>query len=383
MKSAIVNGRIFTGEQLLEDHAVVVDRDRVIGVVPQCRLPADVEGCVDVRNDHLVPGFIDLQVNGGGGVLFNNAPTVETIRSMGEAHRRYGTTGFLPTLITDRFDVMREAVAAVNQAIEEGVPGVLGVHLEGPFLNVDKKGVHDADKFCLIDEEGFEIITSLAGGKTLVTIAPELTTPAMIRRIRDAGVTLCAGHSGASYEEARAALDAGLAGFTHLYNAMTQLQSREPGVVGAALEDESSWFGIIADGHHVHPASFKVAVRAKQKGGAVLVTDAMPTVGAEDKVFVLDGERIRAVDGRCTNAAGSLAGSDLDMLSAVNNAAKFAQLDWFEAIRMASLYPAQVLGLEGELGYIKPGYRASFIAIDSMREVTRSWVDGKRDDFRV
>ena len=379
MPGAIINGKVFTGEQVLEDHAVIMDRGRVIDVLPQHRLPADVAVSGNLYGACLVPGFVDLQVNGGGGLLFNDAPTVEAIRAIGAAHRQFGTTGFLPTLITDSFDVMREAIAAVRQAIEQGVPGVLGIHLEGPFLNAGKKGAHDAEKFRLLDREGFDIVTSLTRGKTLITIAPELTSPEMIRRIREAGVTVCAGHTDASYEQTRAALDAGVTGFTHLYNAMTPLQSREPGVVGAALEDEQSWFGIIADGYHMHPAAFKVAVSAKQNGGAVLVTDAMPTVGAKDKSFVLDGETITAVDGRLTNVAGSLAGSDLDMMSAVNNAARFARLDWFEAIRMASLYPAQALGLEDELGYIKPGYRASFVAIDARHQVTRSWIDGEPD----
>jgi N-acetylglucosamine-6-phosphate deacetylase len=325
-----------------------------------------------------VPGFIDLQVNGGGGALFNAAPTVESLRRIASAHRAYGTTGFLPTLITDNYEVMRQAVAAVKQSIEEGVPGVLGIHLEGPFLNSERRGVHDSNKFVALDQEGFDIVTSLDVGKTLLTLAPELTTSAMIRRLVEAGIIVSAGHSAANYSETRAALAAGVSGFTHLYNAMTPLQSREPGMVGAALEDEDSWFGIIADGHHMHPASFCIAVAAKKLGGAVLVTDAMPTVGSTDKSFAVDGETILARNGRLTNAAGALAGSDLDMLSAVNNAADFARIDWFEAVRMATEYPAKALGLEGELGAIKAGYRASLLALDDQRQILASWIDGIR-----
>ena len=376
MISAIINAHIFDGDSLLDDYAIVVGADKIVEVLPQSQLSQDIQIEADMKGNYLVPGFIDVQVNGGGGVLFNTAPTVDAIRAIGKAHRQYGTTGFLPTLITDSFDVMRKAVAAVAAAIEVGVPGVLGIHLEGPFLNAEKKGTHDENKFCVIDDQGFEIITSLNRGKTLITIAPELTTVDMIKRIVAKDVIVCAGHSAASYEQTQEALAAGVAGFTHLYNAMTPLQSREPGMVGAALIDEQSWFGIIADGYHVHPALFQVAVAVKQKGGAVLVTDAMPSVGAEDKSFVLNGETIHAADGRCYNAAGSLAGSDMDMATAVRNATKFAQIHWLEAVRMASLYPAQVLGVDDKLGYIKPGYTANFVALNEQREVVQTWIEG-------
>ena len=376
MIKAIVNGQVFNGDRLLNDHAILINNGVVTEVVRQDQLPAKTNIAHDLKGNYLIPGFIDLQVNGGGGVMFNNAPTVETIRTIGAAHRQYGTTGFLPTLITDSFEVMSKAIAAVDQAIAEGVPGVLGIHLEGPFLNSEKKGAHDASKFCLIDQQGLELICSLKTGKTLITIAPELTTSDMIQKIAGTGVIISAGHSNATYQQMAEALDAGVSGFTHLYNAMTPLQSREPGMVGAALEDEHSWFGIIADGHHMHPAAFKIAVAAKQNGGALLVTDAMSTVGAEEKSFVLDGQTIHAVDGRLENAAGSLAGSDLDMMSAVNNACRFADIDWLEAVRMASAYPARALGLENEVGYIKPGYKANMIALDKQRNITHTWVDG-------
>jgi N-acetylglucosamine-6-phosphate deacetylase len=311
-------------------------------------------------------------------VLFTDAPTVASLRIIGTAHRQFGTTGFLPTLITSSFDVMRQAAAAVGQAIAEGVPGILGIHLEGPFLNPQRKGIHNSGRFCQLDDEGLGVVTSLTAGRTLVTLAPELTTSTMIQRLVDQGVIVCAGHSAATYAQTREAIAAGVSGFTHLYNAMMPLQSREPGMVGAAIEDDKSWFGIIADGFHIHPAAFRVAVAAKKTGGAILVTDAMPTVGSTDKSFVLDGETVVARNGRITNAAGTLAGSDLDMLSAVNNAADFARIDWFEAVRMASLYPARALGLEGELGAITPGYRANLVALDERRHIRASWIDGIR-----
>lgn len=377
MSRAITHARVFDGERLLADHAVILDQDRIAEVLPSAALPADIPIEADLNGAYLTPGFIDLQVNGGGGVLFNGTPTAEAIRAIGAAHRRYGTTGFLPTLISDDYAVMRRAVAAVDEALARGAPGVLGIHLEGPFLNVLKKGTHDAGKIRALDEEGLAILRSLKRGKTLVTLAPERTTAAMIRRLLEAGVIVWAGHSAADYRETRAALAAGVSGFTHLFNAMTPLQSRAPGMVGAALADADSRFGIIADGHHMHPACLQIAVAAKRRGGAVLVTDAMPTVGAKDKSFVLNNETIHAVDGRLLNAAGSLAGSDLDMAGAVRNAARFARIDWLEAVRMASLYPARALGLADRLGYIKPGYRASLAALNERREVVQTWIDGQ------
>jgi N-acetylglucosamine-6-phosphate deacetylase len=363
MNQAITNGQVFDGESLRQGLAVLIRGTRIHSVVETAQLPSDISTVYDLQGGILVPGFIDMQVNGGGGVLFTTVPTVDSLHTIAAAHRHYGTTGFLPTLISTSFEVMRQAIAAVNQAIAEGVPGILGIHLEGPFLNAQRKGIHDADKFCLLDEEGFEIVTSLEAGTTLVTLAPELTSPAMISRLVQAGVVVCAGHSAANYAQTRAALAAGLAGFTHLYNAMTPLQSREPGMVGA---------------FHTHPAAFRIAVAAKKRGGAVLVTDAMPTVGSPDQSFVLDGATIVSRDGRVTSADGTLAGSDLDMLSAVNNAAEFARINWFEAVRMATLYPARALGLEGELGAVRPGYRANLLALDSKRHIRASWIDGVR-----
>lgn len=376
MLQAIVNGCIFDGESVHEHKAVLIEGEHIVAVVDPEQVPADIGASYDLEGGTLIPGFIDLQVNGGGGVLFTAAPTVDSLRTIGAAHRQYGTTGFLPTLISTRFDVMREAVSAVAEAIAIGTPGVLGLHLEGPFLSPERKGVHDAGKFCQLDQTGFDILTSLQVGSTVVTLAPELTSPQMISRLVEEGVIVCGGHSGATYAQTRDALAQGLSGFTHLYNAMTPLQSREPGMVGAALADDDSWFGIIADGHHIHPAAFSVAVAAKKRGGALLVTDAMPTVGSPDTSFILDGNTIVASEGRVTNAEGTLAGSDLNMLLAVNNAAEFARLDWFEAVRMASLYPARALGLERELGAIRPGFRASLLALDSAHRIRARWING-------
>jgi N-acetylglucosamine-6-phosphate deacetylase len=309
--------------------------------------------------------------------MFNDAPTVDTIRRIGEAHRRFGTTGFLPTLISSDFDTMKRAIDAVERAIAAGVPGVLGIHLEGPFLNADKRGIHRADRFCQLGEPELELLTSLREGRTLVTLAPELVSTDMISRLAEQGVLVFGGHSAATFEQVQAALQAGLRGFTHLFNAMSPFESRSPGMVGAALHDGNSWCGIIADGQHVHPATFAVAVAAKQKGRLVLVTDAMASIGSDLKAFDFDGNKIIVKEGSCRTVSGQLAGSNLDMITAVRNATGFADLSPYEALRMASGYPAHALGLEGELGYIRPGFRASFIEVDEDLNLFRTWIDGK------
>ncbi len=380
-KTAIVNGKVFDGDNLLPEHAVVVVDGLIEAVVRQDRLPRQIDATVDIDGRTLLPGFIDLQVNGGGGVLFNDAPTVETIRTIAAAHRSFGTTGLLPTLITDDLDVMAQAIQAVDQAMQEGVPGVLGIHLEGPFLSREKSGIHDSTKIRKVDESGIRVATSLLGGKTVMTIAPEVVDDDVIRHLVDKGVVVCAGHSAATYARAIAAVAAGLSGYTHLFNAMTPLQSREPGLVGAAIDGDNTWFGIIADGFHVHPATLRIAIAAKKRGGVVLVTDAMPSVGGDDSPFMVGGDKISVVNGRCTNDAGVLAGSDLDMITAINNIARFAGLDWFEAVRMATAYPARALGIDDKVGFIRPGYRASFVTVDAAHHVVDSWVDGSHQSF--
>lgn len=376
MKQALINAPIFTGDIWLDQRALLLDGERIKGIVPIDSIPAEFE-TLDLGGQRLVPGLIDTQVNGGGGVLFNDAPNTETLRTMGAAHRRYGTTGFLPTLISDDLSVVERAIAAVRQALAEKIPGVLGIHLEGPFLNPVRKGVHDAEKFRRLTPEAVELLSSLKTGFTLVTLAPERTTPEMIRELCSSGVMVSAGHTAADYEQTRSALKAGVKNFTHLFNAMTPMTSREPGVVGAALEDAHSWCGLIVDGYHVHAATLKVAIAAKAKGKMVLVSDAMPTVGATDKQFSLKGEVIRAKDGRCATADGTLAGSDLDMLGAVRNSVKQLALPLEEALRMASLYPAQMLSLDKELGRLAPGYRASLMAIDEQLAAHHIWIDGR------
>ena len=373
--TALVNGRLLLDQGFEAGRAVILDGARIAAVVGDGDVPAQLRR-VDLAGAMLTPGFIDVQVNGGGGALFNDAPTVETIATIGAAHRRFGTTGFLPTLISDDLSVVREAVRAVDAAIEAGVPGVLGIHIEGPYLNTRRKGIHDSSKIRELDDAGFETITGLKRGRTLVTLAPERTTPAMIRRLVAAGVIVSAGHTNGLYRDIRAALDAGLAGFTHLFNAMSPLTSREPGAVGAALEDQASWCGLIVDGRHISPVTMRLALRCKPLDRFMLVTDAMPSVGLTEKSFMLQGQPIRVEDGVCINADGMLAGSDLDMAGAVRNAMAMLGLGTEAALRMATAHPAAFLRMESQVGRIAPGMAASLVALDAELRVVRSWIDG-------
>lgn len=376
MTHALVNARVLTEEGWHDDMAVVLDGEHIAALLPASDPSLQDMPRQDLGGALLLPGFIDVQVNGGGGVLFNEAPTVETIRRIGAAHRRYGTTGFLPTLISDDLDVMRAALTAVEQALEQGVPGVLGIHLEGPYLAPARKGVHDPKYFHVPGSEELALLCAPHRGIRLVTLAPDQVPLGSIRALVDAGVIVCAGHTAADYATTRAALDAGVRGFTHLFNAMTPLGSREPGVVGAALEDPGSWCGIIVDGHHVHPASLRVAIAAKARGKMLLVTDAMPPVGADSPEYVLNGETIIVKDGICQTAQGVLAGSALDMAGAVRNTVQMLGLPLDEAVRMASTWPADFLGLGATHGRIRPGCRADLLLLDDDYRVMQSWIGG-------
>lgn len=375
MTVALVNARVLSAQGWREDLAVVVEGAQIRALTPPGQIPPDARKH-DLSGLMLLPGFIDCQVNGGGGVLFNEQPTIGGIRAIGAAHRRFGTTGFLPTLISDAIDTMRVAIAATDAAITGAVPGVLGIHLEGPFISRERKGVH-AEKYLHAPDAGeLGVAESLQHGKTLLTLAPECVTPEAIRNLAAAGVIIAAGHSNADYATVRAALDAGVRGFTHLFNAMSPLTSRAPGVVGAALDDPDAWCGVIVDGHHVDAATLRIALRAKPRGKIFLVTDAMPPVGAADPAYVLNGETITARNGICQTASGTLAGSALSMIDAVRNTVEMLNVPLDEAVRMGSTYAADFLGLDATHGRIEAGCRADFTVIDRNLRVTETWIGG-------
>ncbi|MEQ5774212.1 N-acetylglucosamine-6-phosphate deacetylase [Thalassospira sp. NFXS8] len=374
---AIINAKLFDGDRFHDDKAVVIENGK-ISAVSNAGDISDTTNTYDAQGYILAPGFIDVQVNGGGGVLLNHTPTVEGIRAIMAGHRQFGTTAMLPTLITDTRAKMLAAIAAVKDAIAQNVPGIVGIHLEGPYLNTERKGVHDPNIIRPMEDDAIEVLSSLPNGRIVVTMAPEKAKAGTIAKLTENNVLVCAGHTAGTYSDVQAAIGEGLRGFTHLFNAMSPLNHREPGVAGAAIADDNTWCGLIADGFHVHPAAMQVAVRAKKTGKIMLVTDAMPTVGAKNKSFVLGGEEIIATNGRCALADGTLAGSDLDMMSAVKNTVEMIGTDLAEALRMASLYPAEFLKMGEHKGRIKPGFDADFVLFDSASyTVKNTWISGQ------
>ncbi|WP_448662956.1 N-acetylglucosamine-6-phosphate deacetylase [Sphingomonas sp. CJ20] len=368
-----VNGHIVTAAGTLDSATIEIDAGRIAAIGD-----TGATETIDLQGGWIVPGFIDTQVNGGGGVLFNDAPTVEGIAAIGRAHAPFGTTAFLPTLISDVPDVVERALDAADAAIEAGVPGCVGVHIEGPVLNTARKGIHDADKFRRLDDALMPLLTRPRRGKVMLTLAPEMASLDDIRRLHDAGVILSIGHSNAEYETATAAIAAGMTGVTHLFNAMSPLLHRAPGVVGAALEDQSVYCGLIVDGFHVHDAPLRIALRARPHHRFLLVTDAMPCVGADMSEMMLHGQRILVEGGRCVGEDGTLAGSALDMAGAFRNAVARIGVTPQTAAAMAATSPAAFLGLEGERGALAPGLVADWVQLTQDLHPAGTWIAGAR-----
>lgn len=361
--------RLFDGEQWHSSVRVSVT-DGVISRIEAC---AAAE-CTDLT---LAPGFIDVQVNGGGGALFNTAPTLDSLHTMLKAHAGFGTTAMLPTVITDSVETMQHCADAIAAAIAGGEPGILGVHFEGPHLSVPKRGVHPTEHIRGLSADELALYGRTDLGIKLVTVAPENVTPEQIRQLVELNVIVCLGHSNADGATVEAALAAGATGFTHLYNAMSPLTSREPGMVGVALADRNSWCGIIFDGHHVHPVAAKLALAAKPRGKMLIVTDAMSPVGTNDTEFPFFTGKVTRDGNKLTNDAGSLAGSVLDMAGAVQYAVTELGVEQGEALRMASLYPAEFLGIADHAGRIAAGYRADFVLLDAQGVVQQCFIAGK------
>ena len=371
---AVAAGHIFDGATLHGNAAVVIEGATIVAVVPRSQLPAGMVVRDLPDGIWIAPGFIDLQVNGGADVLFNDQPTPDGIAAIAAAHRRFGTTALLPTLISDAPPKTKAALEAVEASLESE-PGVLGIHLEGPFLSPAKAGIHDPRAIREPTPEDERTLCRPRKGKTLLTLAPEQVPPGFIRRLAQAGIRLSLGHSMATYAQTRAAMREGVTGFTHLFNAMRPLGSREGGPIAAALESTDAWYGLIADGIHVEPAVLRLALRGA--GHPMLVTDAMPPVGGRQSSFMLQGRQIRVERGRATSQEGTLGGAILDMASAVRNCVELLGVPLTLALTFASLNPAKFIGLGDSLGRLAPGYRADIVAFEPGKlNVLETWVAG-------
>lgn len=366
--------QLFDGQDFIDDQVITIT-DGVISAIDQNVSDVDVKA-----TGLVVPGYIDLQINGGGGVLFNDSPSVDNLKVIMSAHAKFGTTAMMPTLITDKIEVMAQAADAMSEAISNKVPGIIGIHFEGPHLSLAKKGTHCAELIRPISEDEWKVLSRKDIGQVIVTLAPETVMPEDITRMVKLGIKVCLGHTNADFATAQLAVDAGATGFTHLFNAMSPLQGREPGVVGCALLNDNTQCGLIVDGHHVDYASCQLAIKAKPAGGVFLVTDAMPPVGTEQTEFPLYDRTVYVENGKLTSSTGELAGSSLDMATAVKNTHQGLKIPLGESLRMASLYPAQYLYRDQKIdrGELKVGMQADMVVLNEDLSVLETWIGGER-----
>lgn len=380
MKQWITGATIFDGDELQHDMGVFIDDQRIMALDSDSVVPSDAQHIV-FDGGFLVPGFIDIQVNGGGGLMFNTAHQPNDIQTILSAHRRYGTTNLLPTVITDDRSTMTQAVQAVNAAMALNVPGILGVHIEGPFFHPQCRGVHKEEYIRKPEIADLEWIDACEQGVTLITLAPDVVPVSFIQALTQRGIRVSCGHSNADFQTVTASIEAGVSCFTHLFNAMRQMTAREPGVVGAALTSTDTWFGIIVDKTHVHEASLQAALACKPLNKILLVSDAMALTGAKSQTTaLLYDEEITVKDKHLVNADGRLAGSIIGMIDAVKNTTEWLGQPLTEALRMASLYPAQFLGIN-DLGRIKNNYLANLTYFDSSFQVQATWLEGHYEQY--
>ena len=374
-RRAILAHQIFDGRAMRGAGAILIEGERIVAVGAHAdAVAADIESVALDEDLVLAPGLVDCQVNGGGGVLLNDEPTQTAVARIAAAHQGFGTTSLLPTLITDAPDVMERLCAFDPRAI----PGVAGLHLEGPFINVERRGVHAASRVRELCAPDMELLSRLAQmGVCVITLAPERVPPGAIRALCEAGLTVSLGHSDASAQCGRAATDEGARGVTHLFNAMSQISAREPGLVGAAFADDRLYAGIIADGLHVAPLNLSLAHRIMGPQRLMLVSDAMPSVGAQARSFDLMGRRVDLKGGRLSLADGTLAGAHLTLAQAVKRMTRLAGISLESALAMATRTPAKFLELENEIGVLQPGAFADIVAFDARHDVARIWLRGQ------
>ncbi|MFQ4140243.1 N-acetylglucosamine-6-phosphate deacetylase [Nodosilinea sp. PGN35] len=361
---ALVNCIVYTGRQVLHNHALVISDSQILDLVPEAQLPTDLPR-LNGKGWAAAPGLIDLQLNGCGGVMFNDAITADTLDTMHHTNLQSGTTSFLPTLITTTDQAMADAMALVAQYRQRYPHRVLGLHLEGPYLNQKRRGIHNP-AYVRPAEDAMITRIAQAGPEVvrLITVAPEILSSTHLRQLAQAGIVVSAGHTDATFEEALAGFEAGVSMVTHLFNAMTGWQGRSPGLVGAVFSQADVYAGVIVDGHHVHYGSVSLAYRLKQDR-LFLVTDATPPVGTRLGSFVIGGQEVFYRDGKCVSADGTLGGAALTLLEAVGNCVRQVGLPLAEALRMATLYPARAIGVDPWLGLLSPGYLANLTLFDA------------------
>ncbi len=366
---ALIPATLHTGAHTLTDHTVLIQGDRIVDVIPLEQLNSDCDR-IDLPGQHIAPGFIDLQINGCGGVMFNDAIAPSTLDTMHQTNLKSGTISFLPTLITTSDDDMIQAMDVVDTYQKQYPSRVLGLHLEGPYLNPKRKGIHNAAYIRSPDTAMLRHIAQQGCSPvTMLTLAPEQVPAKDIRYLSDQGIIVSAGHTDATFEQGMAGFDAGVCMATHLFNAMSPWLSRSPGMVGAVLSRSDVYAGIIADGAHVHFGSIQL-VKALKQTKLILVTDATPPVGAEITSFWIGGQEVVYQGGKCVSQDGTLGGSALTMIGAIANCVRHVEISLAEALRMASTYPAQLLGIDHEFGQIASGYWANLAIFDETLQIT-------------
>jgi N-acetylglucosamine-6-phosphate deacetylase len=377
MKQIFYGADFFDGERIIKDHALVIEEGIIKALIPFSERPHDGE-IIDLAGGTLSPGFIDIQVNGGGGTLFNEDPTAEGIAAIADAHKRFGTTSLLPTVITDHQKIIDDALRAIRIA-RETRRDIVGIHVEGPFIDVVKKGAHPANYIRALTQADIDHLAEARSGVLLLTVAPNKVTPDQIRALTRAGIHVSLGHSNATDLEAKAAIDAGARAVTHLFNAMSQCEGRAPGLVGATLADPRVICGLIADGHHVAPTAILAALAAKGAEGIALISDAMPSAAGGPDHFTLQGRLVRRQNKKLTLDDGTLAGADITMLDAVHYMLSLG-LPLAHVLQMATQTPARLIGLDGKIGALRPGYPADFVHLGPDHRLLSVFSAGKRLD---
>ena len=376
MKQAITGSKLFNGIDFIEHKALLIDDQHIAGIVNEDAIPTDFQ-IKKLDGGILSPGFIDLQVNGGGGKLFNNSPDKESLNTIISAHQYFGTTSIMPTVISDSLNILQKCTDTISNEIDNN-HSLLGIHIEGPFFNVKYRGVHQKQYINTINASYLNLFETLDKFPVMLTLAPECISIKQLKHLKSLGFKILAGHTDANYDQLEEAVKYGLDGFTHLFNAMGQISAREPGVVGSAFDFDETSASIIVDLHHVHPSLINLSFKQKPKGKLFFVSDSMATINHGEPSFELYDEVVSESNGRIINSEGKLAGSSITQIDAIKNAYQKCSIPLESAISMATLYPAEYLGVSDYIGQLKKGYRADLAHFDSNFHVQNVWLAGKQ-----